>query len=154
MQGVGHPVPQSHLPSLLERTIDYQPARRNDTAHENLRRQYAGKTASAVGVGGIDTLSGPAQQAQQLDMPAKVLFDESILRTQWPSELQGVGPGLENMANTCFMNSVSSFFLPHCACHRASRTILDDGLWLVTAGVAVLSLLPARCELSTLQTPQ
>lgn len=100
-----HPVPQGELASLLERTIEYKRAHRKDAGHENLRHRYKGNSVSEA----VADATDEAQQAQQLAAPSTALFDSSTLRTHWASGVRSVGPGLENIANTCFMNSVSRF---------------------------------------------
>jgi hypothetical protein len=78
---VDHPVPESTLSVLLERTIKYAPARRKDVAHDTLRRSLTGKTTEEGEEGARDT--APAIKAEELAAPPVRLFDSRLLQTGW-----------------------------------------------------------------------
>ena len=109
-----HPMSLAAMEKLFERTIQYHPARKADAGYEDLRKQYLGKSwaeehGDAAGEDIIDPLAAPAAepeagQLEEVD-PSKVLFAESQLVPNWAKRMQPQTPGLENLANTCFLNS-------------------------------------------------
>ena len=113
----GHPMSLAQMEKLFERTIQYHPARKADAGYEDLRKQYLGKSwaeehgaAAGEDVAAADALAlaaAPEPEAGQLKAvdPSKVMFAESQLVPNWTKRMRPVTPGLENLANTCFLNS-------------------------------------------------
>jgi ubiquitin C-terminal hydrolase len=70
-------------------------------------RQGAGKVATAMKDKGVGDVRD-ARNEELKNSVASVLFEKSRLDPylQWPEIVTRVGPGLVNMGNTCFLNSV------------------------------------------------
>ena len=114
------PLPLAAVEKLLERTIDYRPATKPDAGYEDLRKKFVGTgwdevhssaaaAAAAAAGGAAAPAPEPEQEPGQLEAvdPSLALFDDSQLAAEWPrgAASRGITPGLDNMANTCFLNS-------------------------------------------------
>ena len=80
----------------VQRTIDFRKASKPSTAYNS-----GGAKASSA------TKKSARSHGNELILPSKFLFDVSSVekRMKWPSPLP-FGPGLYNLGNTCFLNSI------------------------------------------------
>ena len=105
-----HPMSSAQVEALLERTIKYHPARRGDAGYEDLRKQYLGQSWVDVHDSGdaaaeqVEVEAPDIGQLEDVD-PSKKLFAESLLEPDWQECTRGGTPGLENLGNSCFLNS-------------------------------------------------
>lgn len=95
---------------LLQR-IEFKPASKPDLQYENLKKKYVPLNSQSA-----KHTNGYHQHKEQLKCPDKdsnddlpspkvVLFPVESVDLTW-KQVRRVGPGLNNMGNTCFLNSV------------------------------------------------
>jgi ubiquitin carboxyl-terminal hydrolase 36/42 len=106
-----HPMSIERVEKLLDRTIKYQPSSRGDAGYEDLRKQYLGKSWVDVHAATEPAAQQePAAEAADIGQleevdPSKVLFAESQLEPEWKTRTRAGTLGLENLGNSCFLNS-------------------------------------------------
>ena len=94
---------------LLQR-IEFKPASKPDEQYENLKKKYVPLNSQSSGyklTNGAQPLRSPARRDSTDDLPSPkvVLFPVEKVELNW-KQVRRVGPGLNNMGNTCFLNSV------------------------------------------------
>eukprot|EP01043_Picozoa_sp_COSAG02_P001502 COSAG02_NODE_32_length_50374_cov_46.674013_16_plen_1007_part_00 len=105
-----HPMSSGQVEKLLERTIKYHPARKGDAGYEDLRKQYLGQSwvdvhaSSDAAADQVEEEAPDTGQLEEVEQPKK-LFVESQLEPDWKERTRGGTPGLENLGNSCFLNS-------------------------------------------------
>lgn len=93
---------------LLQR-IEFKPASKPDEQYENLRRKYvpvnSPSTKHSNGHCKEQLRSPDKNSNEELPSPKFILFPVENVELDW-KQVRRVGPGLSNMGNTCFLNSV------------------------------------------------
>ena len=95
---------------LLQR-IEFKPASKPDEQYENLKKKYVPLNSQSAkytnGVQQREPLRSPQRRDSNDDLPSPkvVLFPMENVELTW-KQVRRVGPGLNNMGNTCFLNSV------------------------------------------------
>lgn len=94
---------------LLQR-IEFKPASKPDEQYENLRKKYVPLNSQSKYTNGVqqrEPLRSPVRRDSNDDLPSPkvVLFPVENVELEW-KQVRRVGPGLNNMGNTCFLNSV------------------------------------------------
>lgn len=91
---------------LLQR-IEFKAASKPDEQYEKLKKKYKPLNQSSPQVNGHDKHHSHASSSKQDDLPSPktVLCNVDKISLQW-SKLRRVGPGLSNLGNTCYLNSV------------------------------------------------
>ena len=94
---------------LLQR-IEFKPASKPDEQYENLKKKYVPLNSQSSGykfTNGAQPLRSPARRDSNDDLPSPkvILFPVEKVELNW-KQVRRVGPGLNNMGNTCFLNSV------------------------------------------------
>ena len=97
---------------LLQR-IEFKPASKPDEQYENLRNKYVPLNSQSHGnkltngkqEHGLLRSQARRDSNDDLPSPKVVLFPEEKVELHWKL-VRRVGPGLSNMGNTCFLNSV------------------------------------------------
>ncbi|KAM7447912.1 Ubiquitin carboxyl-terminal hydrolase 42 [Porites harrisoni] len=94
---------------LLQR-IEFKPASKADEQYENLKKKYVPlNSQSSNYMNGSQAKLMRAEEKtnsnEELPSPKVVLFPWKNVQMSW-KQVRRVGPGLNNMGNTCFLNSV------------------------------------------------
>lgn len=110
MEPKQHPMSTAQVEKVLERTIKFHPSRKGDAGYEDLRKQYLGQSWVDVHASSDATEEKAEEEAPdtgQLEEveQSKMLFAESQLEPDWKHRTRGGTPGLENLGNSCFLNS-------------------------------------------------
>ena len=90
--------------------IEFKPAIHQDTYFEQLKKKYKPLNKGfkkAIKAKMTDQSKSRANDPAHTDIPAprQVIFDPNRIQLGW-AEIKGIGGGLGNMGNTCFLNSV------------------------------------------------
>ena len=94
---------------LLQR-IEFKPATRPDEQYEKLKKKYPPLNATKFGLdvhlytNGRITTNG-LDADEDIPTPKVVLYPLDKVSLDWES-VRRIGPGLSNIGNTCFLNSV------------------------------------------------
>ena len=110
MEPKQHPMRMAQVEKVLERTIKFHPSRKGDAGYEDLRKQYLGQSWVDVHASRDATEEKAEEEAPdtgQLEEveQSKMLFAEYQLEPDWKHRTRGGTPGLENLGNSCFLNS-------------------------------------------------
>ena len=94
---------------LLQR-IEFKAASKQDEQYETLKKKYVplnSQSSRYTNGGQGEPIRSPQRRDSNDDLPAPkvVLFPVENVELSW-KEVRRVGPGLNNMGNTCFLNSV------------------------------------------------
>lgn len=91
---------------LLQR-IEFKPASKPDQQYEDLKKKYVPLNSQHTnGYQRREPLRSPDRDSDdELPPPKVVLFRKENVQLNW-KQIRKVGPGLNNMGNTCFLNSV------------------------------------------------
>lgn len=104
------------------RRIQFKESTRVDLKQERLRQKYRPvnlpntspspsashgiiSTPSSVTYSGGKGANTVTEDENGFRLPAKVLFSKEKVQLAWPQP-RPIGPGLDNLGNTCFLNSV------------------------------------------------
>ncbi|EDO32736.1 predicted protein, partial [Nematostella vectensis] len=91
---------------LLQR-IEFKPASKPDEQYEKLKQKYK-PLNSGSNYGQIKSnllTNGKVDASDSIPSPKFVLYPIDKINTQW-TRVRRMGPGLSNLGNTCFLNSV------------------------------------------------
>ena len=91
---------------LLQR-IEFKPASKPDKQYEDLKKKYVPLNSQhSNGHQRREPLRSPDRDSNdELPAPKVVLFRKESVELNW-KQIRRVGPGLNNIGNTCFLNSV------------------------------------------------
>lgn len=93
---------------LLQR-IEFKPASKPDEQYENLRKKYVPANSPSTNHANghcKEQLRSPDKNSnEEMPSPKLILFPVENVELYW-KQVRRVGPGLSNMGNTCFLNSV------------------------------------------------
>lgn len=92
---------------LLQR-IEFKAASKPDEQYEKLKRKYQplNSSTSHVNQGFVNNgHDNSISNDDDLPQPKRILCSEDQVKVQW-DKMRRVGPGLSNLGNTCYLNSV------------------------------------------------
>lgn len=92
---------------LLQR-IEFKAASKPDEQYEKLKRKYQPLNSSTSHVNQGFVSNGHDNSSSNNDdfpQPKRILCSEDKVKVQW-DKMRRVGPGLSNLGNTCYLNSV------------------------------------------------
>lgn len=89
---------------LLQR-IEFKAASKPDEQYERLKKKYKSLNSNTSAVNGKSHVHMNGTKPDDLPEPKLVLCNPDKISLRW-SKMRRVGPGLSNLGNTCYLNSV------------------------------------------------